>query len=83
MEPEPQPEQPLAGRRALVTGGSRGLGAATARRLARMGAEVVLTYRRRADEAAEVAAACDAATPGARVEQLDLLDEDSVRALSA
>jgi enoyl-[acyl-carrier protein] reductase III len=73
--------RPLAGRTALVTGGSRGLGAATARRLARMGARVVVTYREREAAAAEVVAACEAATPGARAEPLDLLEEASVRAL--
>ncbi len=76
-------DRPLEGRRALITGGSRGLGAATARRLAHLGAEVIVTYRQRADEADEVVTACAAATPGARAEQLDLLDEDSVRALFA
>lgn len=65
----------------LVTGGSRGLGAATARRLARMGARVIVTYRSREDEAAAVVADCETATPGARAEQLDLLEETSVRAL--
>jgi enoyl-[acyl-carrier protein] reductase III len=73
--------RPLEGQTALVTGGSRGLGAATARRLARMGARVVVTYRSREEEAAAVVAACERATPGARAEQLDLLEEDSVRAL--
>jgi enoyl-[acyl-carrier protein] reductase III len=73
--------RPLDGRTMLVTGGSRGLGAATCRRLARMGARVVLTYRERTDEAEAVVADCAAATPGARAEQLDLRDEDSVRAL--
>jgi enoyl-[acyl-carrier protein] reductase III len=75
--------RPLEGRVALVTGGSRGLGAATARRLARMGARVIVTYRSRLDEAEAVVADCEAATPGARAEQLDLLEEDSVRQLFA
>jgi len=72
---------PLTGRRILVTGGSRGLGAATARRLAAMGAEVIVTYRQRVEEAEAVVAACADDTPGARAEPLDLLEEDSVRAL--
>ena len=37
----------LRGRRALVTGGSRGIGAATARLLARAGADVMIGYRSR------------------------------------
>lgn len=73
--------RPLEGRTALVTGGSRGLGAATARQLASWGARVVLTYRQQANEADEVVAACNEHTPGCRAEQLDLLEEDSVRAL--
>lgn len=74
-------ERPLTGHRALITGGSRGLGAATARQLAAMGAEVIVTYRQREDEARAVVADCAASTPGARAERLDLLDEDSVRSL--
>lgn len=46
----------LHGARALVTGGSRGIGAATARLLARAGAKVVVGYRSRMADAAKVVA---------------------------
>ena len=41
--------QPLAGRTAVVTGGSRGIGAATARALAKAGARVALMARTRTE----------------------------------
>lgn len=44
----------LVGKRALVTGGSRGIGAAIAIALAEKGADVAITYDRAADRAAEV-----------------------------
>jgi 3-oxoacyl-[acyl-carrier protein] reductase len=44
----------LRDKRALVTGGSRGIGAATARLLAECGADVGIGYRSRADDAATV-----------------------------
>lgn len=44
----------LRGKRALVTGGSRGIGAATAILLAECGADVGIGYRSREDDAAEV-----------------------------
>jgi enoyl-[acyl-carrier protein] reductase III len=63
----------------MVTGGSRGLGAATARHLSRWGTRVIITYRQRPDAAEEVVAACSSDTPGARAVQMDLTDEQSVR----
>lgn len=44
----------LAGRRALVTGGSRGVGAATVRLLAEAGADVGISYHSRVAEARQV-----------------------------
>lgn len=52
----PTSSQPAA----LVFGGSRGIGAAIARRLARDGHAVALTYATRPDKAAEVVAAIEA-----------------------
>jgi 3-oxoacyl-[acyl-carrier protein] reductase len=51
------PEKPLSGRVAIVTGGGRGLGRAMALGLARAGCRVVITAAREPDEIAAVAAA--------------------------
>lgn len=67
----------LEGRVAIVTGGSRGLGAAICARLAAEGASVFVGYRRRAEDAARVAAE---AGERARPLQLDVRDQASVDA---
>jgi len=59
----------LDGRTALVTGGSRGIGAAIAEELARAGADVVLGYRSGKDEAEELAGRI-----GGRAIQADVSD---------
>ncbi|QGL99104.1 3-oxoacyl-ACP reductase FabG [Stenotrophomonas maltophilia] len=46
--------QELAGKNALVTGGSRGIGAAIALALSEKGADVAVTYERSADRAAQL-----------------------------
>lgn len=52
---ETRSARPLSGRRALVTGGSRGIGAEIVRRLAADGADVVFTYNSSPDQAQQVA----------------------------
>lgn len=77
--PDPWP-RPLHEKVAFITGGSRGLGAATARHLARWGARVVISYRQRSEEADAVVTECAKLTPGARAVRMDLVEEESVRA---
>ena len=75
------PEQPLAGRVALVTGASRGIGREIALELARRGADVAVNYAQ-SREAAEAAAA-EIAALGRRSAaiQADVADPDAVGAM--
>ncbi|MEX0309829.1 MAG: SDR family NAD(P)-dependent oxidoreductase, partial [Tateyamaria sp.] len=62
----------LTGKTVLITGGSRSIGRATALRMARDGADVILTYRSKASEAAQVVAEIEALGRKATALQLDL-----------
>ncbi|WP_370288317.1 SDR family oxidoreductase [Nocardioides sp.] len=68
---------------AVVTGGSRGVGAATARALVDDGWNVLLTHRVDAEAAERVVADCRAAGAWAATRRVDVALEDDVRALFA
>ncbi len=73
----------LQGKRALVTGGSRGVGAATARLLARAGADVGISFRTRTREAERVVAELERIGVRAWAEGGDLAHSSAVEALFA
>jgi 3-oxoacyl-[acyl-carrier protein] reductase len=68
----------LENKRALVTGGSRGIGAAIVKRLAREGAQVALTYVSKPDQASATAQAAQALGVEAIAIQADNADAGAV-----
>jgi 3-oxoacyl-[acyl-carrier protein] reductase len=70
----------LTGKRALVTGASRGIGAAIAKALAAEGADVAITYEKSAESAAEVIKAIKAKGRKAVAIQADSADVAAVQA---
>ncbi|MGB2672820.1 MAG: 3-oxoacyl-ACP reductase family protein [Candidatus Acidiferrum sp.] len=69
----------LEGKVALVTGGSRGIGAGIAKRLAADGAAVAITYARDADGAASVVKAIEQTGGKAIAIQADAVDADAIK----
>ncbi|MFB6773878.1 SDR family NAD(P)-dependent oxidoreductase [Streptomyces sp. NPDC056337] len=70
--------QSLAGKTALVTGGSRGIGRSIAERLAKEGAFVALTYNAGKDGAEETVATIEKAGGNAIALHADLVDAESI-----
>ncbi|MCU0662609.1 MAG: SDR family oxidoreductase [Myxococcota bacterium] len=72
----------LPGKRALVVGGSRGIGAQVSKTLASCGAEVTLTYERGADDAALVVEEILSRKGMARAVQADAASWDAARQIA-
>ena len=71
----------LKGKTAIVTGASRGIGAAIAGKLASLGANIAAIYAGNAAAAETVCAHCSAYGVQARAYQCDVADYDAVKAL--
>ena len=69
----------LKGKRALVTGGSRGIGAAIAKTLAEHGVDVAITYQRSAERADSVVASIKTLGRRGVALQADSADPDAIR----
>ncbi|CAI9385809.1 SDR family oxidoreductase [Microbacterium sp. T2.11-28] len=79
----PIPAGTLAGRTALVTGSSRGIGADTVRYFAQAGANVVINFRNKAPRAEKLASELRELGVEVLVVGADLTDADSVREMFA
>jgi NAD(P)-dependent dehydrogenase (short-subunit alcohol dehydrogenase family) len=73
----------LAGKKALVTGGSRGIGRAIVLALARSGASVAACYQRESDAVKSLGTELEGIGGGSHVVQADVSDEASVTRLAA
>jgi 3-oxoacyl-[acyl-carrier protein] reductase len=73
----------LTGKVALITGASRGIGAAVAQLLAERGANIVINYRSKGSRAEEVTAKIIAAGSKAMLAQADITNESDVSKMFA
>jgi enoyl-[acyl-carrier protein] reductase III len=69
----------LANKVALITGGARGIGRATALKLARAGSDIAIVYYNSSDEAVKLAAEIHALGRRAEVFQANVADHQSVK----
>ena len=76
-------ERPLAGKVALVTGGSRGIGRACVLKFAQLGADVVVNYSRSAEDAEATAREAEALGVRALSIQADMGEREEIVALFA
>ena len=79
--PQCAPEKVLQGQKALVTGGSSGIGKAVAIELGKAGADVVVNYLRGEEKAQEVVAEIEKSGSRAFAYQADMSQEDQVAAM--
>src|SRR5215470_5482312 len=73
-------QRKLEGKIALITGGSRGIGAAIAKRLAADAANVAITYTKGTDAAASVVKEIERAGGKAMAIQADATDANAIKA---
>src|SRR5205823_12645347 len=76
-------QQSLTGKIALVTGSGQGIGRATAQRLARDGADIVINYRSNTNAAAEAKASIEALGRRCIAVQANVSQEEEVNRLFA
>ena len=81
VAPDPTHPKPLLGRVAVVTGSSRGIGAAIARELAASGATIIVNYVSGAEAAAGVVAQIEAAGGSAMAECGNVSNFEDVRGM--
>lgn len=74
-------QMPLAGRVALITGSSQGIGRATAERLARAGADIIINYRSNTAAAAQAKDAIESLGRRCIAIQADVSQEEEVQRL--